>query len=141
MSINHGAVALFTDLPQVLLKYRVAVGVLAILICAGTWAIDLMELVYNCPFCRAQRTVIGLLGFLLLMPNLRFWLVRYLSVVFGIFGLVVGATQHFRGWARMNAGEFEWGDQWYINPWLLSGCAIFIITALLLLIWTERKGD
>lgn len=141
MSTNQGPLALFTDLPTILLKHRIWVGVLAILISAGTWTVDLVELVYNCPFCRAQRTVIGLLGLLLLLPNLRFWLVRYLSAIFGIFGLVVGATQHFRGWASMNAGEFEWGEIWFINPWLLSGCAIFIITALLLLIWSEPTGD
>lgn len=132
---------LLTDLPSVLLKHRIWVGILAILICAGTWTIDLLEFVYNCPYCRAQRTVIGLLGLLLLMPNLRFWLVRYLSAVVATFGLVVGSTQHFGGYARMNRGEFEWGDQWFINPWLLSGCAILIITALLLLIWSERASD
>jgi hypothetical protein len=132
---------LLTDLPGVLLKHRIWFGILAILICAGTWAVDLLDLVYNCPYCRAQRTVIGLLGLLLLMPNLRFWLVRYLSAVFAIFGLVVGAMQHFGGYARMNKGEFEWGDQWFINPWLLSGFAILIITGLVMLIWSDRPRD
>lgn len=141
MTTIEGPGGLFSDLPTVLLKHRIWVGLLAILICAGTWTVDLMELVYNCPYCRAQRTVIGLLGLLLLMPNLRFWLVRYLSAVFAIFGLGVAVRQHFGGWAAMNRGEFEWGDIWFINPWLLSGCAIFIITALLLLIWSERAED
>ena len=94
---------------------------------------DLLDLVYNCPFCRAQRTMIGLLGLLLLLPNLRFWLVRYLSAIFAVFGLVVGSVQHFRGWARINSGEFEWGEQWYVNSWMLSGFAILIITALVML--------
>ena len=131
----------FTNLPSILLKYRIWVGILAILICAGTWTVDLLDLVYNCPYCRAQRTVIGLLGLLLLAPNLRFWLVRYFSAVFAAFGLVVGGTQHFGGYARMNRGEFEWGDQWFINPWLLSGCAILIITGLVMLIWSEQPHD
>lgn len=141
MTNNTGARSLFTDLPSILLKHRIWVGLLAILICAGTWAVDLMELVYNCPYCRAQRTVIGLLGLLLLMPDLKFWVVRYLSAVFAIFGLGVAVRQHFGGWARMNRGEFEWGEQWFINPWLLSGIAIFIITALLLLIWSDKASD
>ena len=127
----------FANLPGILLKYRIWVGLLAILICACTWAIDVFDLVYNCPYCRAQRTVIGLLGVLLLMPSLQFWLVRYLSAVFAVFGLVVAGMQHFGGYARMNSGEFEWGDPWFINPWLLSGFALFIITGLVLLIWSD----
>ncbi|MFQ3191753.1 MAG: hypothetical protein ACI936_002897, partial [Paraglaciecola sp.] len=27
-------------------------------------------------------------------------------------------------------------EHWYINPWLLSGCALLLISGLLLLIWT-----
>ena len=131
----------FANLPGTLLRHRIWVGLLAILICAGTWAVDLLDLVYNCPYCRAQRTVIGLLGVLLLVPNLRFWLVRYLSAVFAVFGLVVAGMQHFGGYARMNRGEFEWGDQWFINPWLLSGFAILIITGLVMLIWSEPPTD
>lgn len=37
-------------------------------------------------------------------------------------------------------GEFSWGEQWYVNAWMLSGFAIFILTALLLLIWRWRPG-
>jgi hypothetical protein len=29
---------------------------------------------------------------------------------------------------------------WYINPWMLSGFALFIITALVLLIWRGRPA-
>lgn len=135
----EGAWPVITNLPDSLLRYRIVLGVLALIVCATTWALDLTQLVYECPFCRAQRTVIGLLGLILLLPWFNHWLSRYLAAVFGFFGLVVGSTQHFRGWARISAGEFEWGEQWYINPWLLSGCAIFIIMALLLLIWRDSR--
>ncbi|MFC3713527.1 hypothetical protein ACFOMD_13165 [Sphingoaurantiacus capsulatus] len=130
---------MFNDLPDILLRHRMAVGIVAILIAIATWAVDLTDLVYACPYCRSQRTVIGLLGILLLLPNPAHWLVRYLSAVFAVFGLSVAGTQHFKGWARIMGGEFEWGAQWYINPWMLSGFAIFIITGLLLLIWRWRK--
>lgn len=53
-----------------------------------------------------------------------------------MFGLVVGATQHFNSWKKVMAGTFEWGERWYIHPWLLSGFAVFIITALLMILWT-----
>lgn len=120
---------------------RMAVGVTAILISIATWAVDLSGLVYECPFCRTQRTVIGVLGILYLLPNPTNFIIRYLATVFGAFGFVVGANQHFRGWARIMAGEFDWGEQWYVNSWPLSGAAMFIITGLVLLIWTYTRPE
>lgn len=133
--------AMFNDLPDILLRHRRWVGLAAILLAAATWTIDLTGLVYACPYCRVQRTVIGLLGLLLLLPNPGHWLIRYLSAVFAVFGLSVGATQHFRGWSRIMAGEFTWGEQWYVNAWVLSGAALFIITGLTLLIWRWRRAE
>lgn len=117
------------------------VGALAVLISVFTWTIELMGMVYVCPFCRTQRTVIGLLGLAYLAPNPGHWMVRYVATVVGAFGFVVGAMQHFRGWQRIMAGEFEWGEQWYVNSWPLSGAAMFIITGLLLLIWTYKRAE
>lgn len=132
---------MFDTLPDTLLRHRLWVGLAAILLAAATWTIDLTGLVYACPYCRVQRTVIGLLGLLLLLPNPAHWLVRYLSAVFAVFGLSVGATQHFKGWAKIFKGEFGWGEQWYVNAWALSGAALFIITGLLLLIWRWRRVE
>lgn len=130
---------MFDALPQTLLRYRRWVGLLAILISVLTWTSDLVGFVYECPFCRVQRTVIGLLGLLLLLSNPAHWLVRYLSAVLAVFGLAVASTQHFRGWAEIMGGKFKWGQHWYINPWMLSGFALFIIVGLLLLIWCWRR--
>ncbi|PKP81700.1 MAG: hypothetical protein CVT79_09745 [Alphaproteobacteria bacterium HGW-Alphaproteobacteria-18] len=130
---------MFDRLPELLLRHRRIVGGVAIAIAILTWTIDLTGLVYECPFCRSQRTVIGLLGLLFMLPNPAHWLVRYLSAVFAVFGLSVASTQHFRGWANIMSGEFSWGEQWYINPWMLSGFAIGIITGLLLLIWMWKR--
>ena len=132
---------MFDDLPDILLRHRRIVGLAAIAIAVATWAVDLAGLVYLCPYCRSQRTVIGLLGLLLLLPNPGHWLVRYLSAVFAVFGLAVGATQHFRGWAKIMSGKFNWGAQWYLNSWMLSGFAILIIVALLLLLWRWRQSE
>lgn len=133
---------MFNDLPDILLRHRRWAGLAAIAIAAATWAIDLADLVYACPYCRVQRTVIGLLGLLLLLPNPAHWLVRYLSAVFAVFGLSVAGAQHFMGWKKILSGEFSWGTQWYVNPWMLSGFALFILTGLLLLIWRwEREED
>ena len=112
------------------------IAALAILICLATWAADLAGLVYVCPYCRAQRTVIGLLGLLMLLPDLRHWLPRWLAAAFAGFGLVVAGTQHFAGWRRINGGEFQLAEPWIIDPFLLSGAAVFIITGLVLLIFS-----
>lgn len=115
------------------------VALVAIFISIAAWTVELMGLVYVCPYCRTQRTVIGLLGLMMLLPNPGGWIVRYIAAVVAAFGFSVGATQHFGGWRRIMAGEFEWGEQWYINSWPLSGAAMFIIMGLLLLIWSYRK--
>lgn len=117
---------------------RMIVGGVAVLNSVVTWSVELMGLVYVCPFCRTQRTVIGLLGILILLPSMTHWISKYFAAVFAALGLVVAVTQHFRGWVRIMNGEFEWGENWYVNSWMLSGFALFIITGLLLYIWTHR---
>lgn len=130
---------MFNNLPDILLRHRYWVGLAAIAIALLTWTFDLTGLVYICPYCRTQRTVIGLLGILLMLPNPSHWLVRYLSAVFAALALSVAATQHFNGWKKIMSGEFKWGEQWYFNAWMLSGFALFILTGLLLLIWRWQR--
>ena len=108
-------------------------GVVAILISLGAWATDWMGVVYVCPFCRVQRTVIGLLGLGMLSPVSLGWVGRYLATVIGGFGIVVGANQHFMGWAKISAGKFALRDPFYIDPWLLSGAAVFIMVGQVML--------
>lgn len=117
-----------------------AIGVLAILICVATWAADLAGYVYECPYCRVQRSVIGLLGMIALSPNPGHWLARYIAAVLAVLGTVVGATQHFNGWKKIFAGKFELGEQWYLNSFLLSGFALFIMTGLVLLFFSYRRA-
>lgn len=117
-------------------RHRIAVGITAIIISVVTWTLELTDLVYVCPYCRAQRTIIGLLGLALLLPNPRNYINLYFSSILAVFGLFVASYQHFAGWKKIMFGEFVWGEHWYINSWLLSGFAIFIISALILLIWT-----
>lgn len=125
-----------------LLRNRRLIGGLAIFICIAAWAVELADLVYVCPYCRAQRTVIGILGLSLLLPNPRNWINLYLASTLAAFGFYVGAHQHFAGWRRIMSGEFKWGEQWYINSWLLSGCALFMMSGLILLIWasSDKRG-
>ncbi|WP_394002290.1 hypothetical protein ACF3M1_15940 [Luteimonas sp. WGS1318] len=116
------------------------IAVLAILISVATWALDLTGVVYACPFCRAQRSVIGLLGLLMLWPDPRGWAIRWLASVLGVFGAVVAATQHFAGWRRIGAGTFRFADPWPVDPFLLSGAALFAIVGLVLLLWSWQPA-
>ncbi|MEO1046504.1 MAG: hypothetical protein AAFX04_13775 [Pseudomonadota bacterium] len=124
---------------QSLLRYRLAIAIGAIIICLGAWGTEWGGLVYVCPYCRAQRTVIGLLG-LILLVNPQHWFTRWTASVLAVFGLVVAGMQHFNGWAKIMGGEFSWGEYWYANAWMLSGFALFIITGLILYLWAWRPA-
>lgn len=119
------------------------IGTIALLISIATWTLDLTGLVYECPFCRTQRTVIGLLGVILMLPNPHFWVARYVGSVFAFLGAHVAAAQNFAGWRRISAGEFEFNDPVYTDSFLLSGCALFIIAGLtwLLLFAPDKPED
>lgn len=121
-------------------KNKLMIGIIAIIICAVSWTLELTDLVYVCPYCRAQRTIIGLLGLSLMLPNTRNWINLYFATLLGAFGFFVASYQHFEGWKKIMSGNFEWGDHWYINSWMLSGFALLIISGLLLLIWTSPSA-
>lgn len=110
------------------------IGVTAISICLITWAIDWLEWVYPCPYCRTQRTVIGLLGLIMILPYAQHWISKWISLSAGTLGLVVAANQNFAHLKKVYTGDLELGDSWYMHPFLLSGAAILIIVGQLMLI-------
>lgn len=115
------------------------IGLAAIIISIVAWYADITGLVYECPYCRLQRTVIGLLGLLLVMPNPGHWISRYIGLVVGFLGAHVAAAQNFKGWAKISAGTFEFNERIYIDSFLLSGCALFIITAQVCLLFLAKS--
>ena len=117
------------------------IGIIALIISIVTWASDLTGVVYECPFCRTQRTAIGLLGIILMLPNPGHWISKYVATVIGFLGLHVAAAQHFAGWRRISAGKFTFNEQIYIDSFLLSGCALFIITGLVWLILLAKRPE
>jgi disulfide bond formation protein DsbB len=121
-------------------KNQRPLGVTAIIIGVGAWVLELTGGVYVCPYCRVQRTVIAILGVYMLFPYARHWIAKYTAFCIGFLGAVVAVNQNFLGWSRISKGEFTIGEQWYLNPFLLSGAAIFIIIAQLWLI-TMSKAD
>jgi len=118
----------FIDISQHLVFF----GVASIAISLATWAVDLLQWTYPCPYCRAQRTVIGLLGVvILLLPYLNTFIARYLSVAVGGFGFGVAVMQHFsRGWQLMFRGEYQMRDPWFMDGWILSACAMLIMAVM-----------
>lgn len=114
------------------------IGLLAVLISLSTWAMDGMEWVYHCPYCRTQRTAIGLIGLIMLSPWPHHWCSKWLSLVLGTLGLVVAAMQNFNHQKKLYAGTFEFGDNFLLHPFLLSGAALFILSGQLLLVFSRR---
>ena len=127
---------------EFLQKHQRALGIVAIVIGLGAWAMEFSGAVYICPYCRIQRTVIALLGVIMLFPGWRGWLVKYLASVFGFFGAVIAVNQNFLGWAKISRGEFAFSEQLYIDPFLLSAGSLFIIIGQLwVIVWTLEKTE
>lgn len=97
--------------------------------------------VYICPYCRVQRTVILLLGLVMVLPIAHHWIAKYLSSVIGFLGAVVAVNQNFMGWVKISKGEFVFNEQLYIDPFLLSSGSLFIIIGQLWLILGPDKGS
>ena len=109
-------------------------GTVAILIGGGAWMMEFAGAVYICPYCRVQRTVIMLLGLLMVLPFAHFWISKYVASVIGFMGSVVAVNQNFMGWMKISKGEFTFADPLYIDPFLLSAGSLFIIIGQLWLI-------
>ena len=112
-------------------------GFVAIIIGAGAWVTEFIGAVYICPYCRVQRTVILLLGVIMVLPFAGHWIAKYLSSVLGFMGAVVAVNQNFMGWVKISKGEFAFNEQLYMDPFLLSGGALFIIIGQLWLLLTH----
>ena len=97
--------------------------------------------VYICPYCRVQRTVILLLGIIMVLPFVRHWIMKYLASVMGFMGAVVAVNQNFMGWVKISKGEFAFNEQLYIVPFLLSGGSLFIIIGQLWLLLGSDSGN
>lgn len=122
-------------------RHQLALGLIAILIGAGAWVMEFAGTVYICPYCRVQRTVILLLGLIMVLPFSKHWITRYVASVMGFMGAVVAVNQNFMGWVKISKGEFVFSEQLYIDPFLLSAGSLFIIIGQLWLILTEAPAN
>ena len=127
----------FLDL-QFWQRNQFALGSLAIVIGAGAWGMEFAGTVYICPYCRVQRTVILILGIMMIVPFSHHWVIKYFASVIGFLGAVVAVNQNFMGWVKISKGEFAFNEQLYIDPFLLSSGSLFIIIGQLWLLLTKR---
>jgi len=121
-------------------RNQFALGLVAILIGAGAWGMEFAGTVYICPYCRVQRTVILILGIMMILPFSHHWVIKYFASVIGFLGAVVAVNQNFMGWVKISKGEFAFNEQLYIDPFLLSSGSLFIIIGQLWLIFMA-KGE
>lgn len=116
-------------------------GIIAIIVGMGAWVMDWMDWVYVCPFCRAQRTVIAVLGLIMTLPQTKHFIIKYISCILGFYGLHVASAQHFRGWVGIQRGDRGFiSENWWIDSWVLSFFAICIIVAQVWLIFLNKNG-
>ena len=120
-------------------RHQRALGLIAIVIGVGAWGMEFAGTVYICPYCRVQRTVILLLGLMMVLPFSHHWIMRYVASVIGFMGAVVAVNQNFMGWVKISKGEFAFNEQLYIDPFLLSTGSLFIIIGQLWLILSAKK--
>ena len=121
-------------------RHQRVLGFIAIIIGAGAWGMEFAGTVYICPYCRVQRTVILLLGVIMVLPFSKHWISRYVASVMGFMGAVVAVDQNFMGWVKISKGEFAFNEQLYIDPFLLSAGSLFIIIGQLWLILTKAPA-
>ena len=121
-------------------RHQSVLGLIAIIIGAGAWGMEFAGTVYICPYCRVQRTVILLLGVIMILPFSKHWISRYVASVMGFMGAVVAVNQNFMGWVKISKGEFAFNEQLYIDPFLLSAGSLFIIIGQLWLILTKAPA-
>ena len=107
-------------------------GALAILVCIVTWIIDLAGWVHLCPYCRVQRSAIGIVGILMMLPDPRLWWLRYGGLAVCFLGAHVAAAQLFLVFRNLTSGQPS-------NPvnLVLAAGALFILTGQALLLFTR----
>jgi hypothetical protein len=110
-------------------------GILAIAVSLVTWWIDLSGLVYECIYCRSQRTAIGLVGLLMLLPDPRHWVVRYTAVAICFFGADIAVDQMFLVIRNINAGR-PFG---LLNAIMSTG-ALFALVGQAMLLFTKKPA-
>lgn len=107
-------------------------GILCVLISLATWSVDLLGMVEICWYCRLQRTIIGVLG-LILIYRQRHFILEYLALLIGAFGLYLASRQFMDNFLQ----------SLYHSPniYLSAGSLMLQVAALYLyFFWLKPRG-
>ncbi len=110
-------------------------GVLAILISAVTWAVDLAGWTHICPYCRMERSAIGVVGVLMTLPGARTWWLRWGAASVAFLGAHVASAQLFLVFRNLTSHQPS--DQ--VNLILATG-ALFILVGQTALLFTPASA-
>ncbi len=124
MKIRKIIRALNTEFSHILKRYNTLIAFFAIATCLFTWGLDLSTLVEHCPYCRVQRTAIGVLGIIALLPKHKNALLRYSCYLIAFFAADISGDQIF---LSIKAGIFPTLDAF------LAICAFVFIGILTLM--------
>ncbi|MHA6882671.1 hypothetical protein [Ralstonia pseudosolanacearum] len=110
-------------------------AIASIAISMVAWTMDLTGLIYECPYCRVQRTAIGIVGLMMLTPFVKSIVVNWSARSVAGLGFVVAAQMHFLMIKDVLDGKMEDALMaiWE-NGLFLSAGAMLILTAQLMLL-------
>lgn len=106
-------------------------GILSLVIALSTWVMDLTHLVIECIYCRSERTIIGLLGVLILLPIFPH-ITRYFACVAGFFGASVASQQVIL--------ILKSGEMFPFELWLATGALFILVGQVLFICYLEDRG-
>ncbi len=105
-------------------KLIITIGTITLLISITTWILDINGIVEPCIYCRNERTVMGLLGLLMVLPKHKY-LTMYLAIALGFYGAYVAADQLFNNMLDAKIGLM----------FSLATGALFIILGQIFALW------
>jgi hypothetical protein len=111
-------------------------GAVALAVCIVTWWMDLTGLVFECVYCRTQRTAIGIAGILLMFPNPRAWWVRYPASAVCFLGASVAAAQLFLVIRNVSSGK-----PLNVEVVILATGALFALVGMAMILFTPKPPD
>jgi uncharacterized membrane protein len=105
---------------------QVVLGISGILISIVTWTLDLSDLAIHCIYCRTERTVIGLMGIMMLLPVWGSYWTRFFFYPLAFLGAHVAASQIFLHLQHANIWK---------TTFVFSSAALGIIIGLMIFMW------
>ncbi|WP_433762110.1 disulfide bond formation protein B [Brucella anthropi] len=121
-------------------KFILPIGVFSVFVCIIAWFADYSGLVHVCPYCRTERTAIGLLGLAMIMANFKSTPYIFFLNLIAFLGIETAANQIFLGIKRISSGDIAYilNQPPYENGLLLSSLAFIFLSLQIIMINVRR---